>query len=259
MPAAKKSVRQPPAKTAAELVPFLVDLLMRGSDLDLAAVGIADARRAGFVPDAAVFSAWKARIAQLPRASYASLRRAHEVLEDDDLLPALIEAALRDRELPPLRQEWTETIDWDSVTEGTRWGLLDLMVKTAGDVIAAYGDDRPEVDLLGFYLADLLPTVIPIPLGRLEWWFGKARSEVLNRDTDLNFGSEAQGVATDWVAEAAKTTDLGELKRLARALKECPDGAMNHRESWVDAVDLGTRRARAAARKLAKQRAAQTR
>ncbi len=221
-----------------ELAQCLLELLMSGADPGVAAKGIKEAGRAGLEPDETAIAAWIARVAKMSTASYKSLLLAYDALEcAEDLLEPLIEAAVRDAKVLPLDRARFGGIEWSDIPEAARWSLVKTAIEDAANASQVSGSDADALSLLALYFEQVVPTLLPEPLHRLEWWFNEAREVSRQRDTDLSFGDDVHGVVDAWLTEASSSDHLPALLRLAMLLQRPVWGASgNNTDRWLNIV-----------------------
>lgn len=218
------------ALTADQMVGKLMELHLRSSDAGVTGEAIQLARKHGFAPSDEAVATWVERVGNRSETTFDQLATALELVEDaSDLVDALFSAAVREQKAPPIGRPWMNHVDWTSATEEQRWCFLRFAVEEAVVASLVLGSCQDEQEALALYLEVVLATLIPTPIGRLEWWLNKARNESRIRGTDLDFGSEVQTIASDWANEAMNG-DLATLLRLAQCCEEPVWGA-----SMIDA------------------------
>jgi hypothetical protein len=222
---ARKSTMKRPPPPPQQVVRDVLAMVMQGDDPGIASKVIAATRKAGLGPSDDECRAWVARFESSRTTPYHALDTAIRTLDDaGDLVDALVVAAARDGVAPPADQPWMDGFDWASLDPEVRWKFIRLAIEDAANASQFSSADQPEQASLGTYLQLVLPTLIPEAIDRLEWWFERARRVSRNRDTDLDFGGDAQAAADEWIGEASKA-GLPTLLRLAVLLQHPPWGA----------------------------------
>lgn len=214
-----------PPPSPQQVVRDVLAMVMQGDDPGIASKVIAATRKAGLGPSDDECTAWVARFERSRTTPYDALETAISTLDEaGDLVDALVAAAARDGVAPPADQPWMDGFDWVSLDPEVRWKFLGLAIEYAANASKFSSAYQPEHASLGTYLQVVLPTLIPEAIDRLEWWFKRARSESRIRNTDLDFGGDAQEAADGWIGEASKA-GLPTLLRLAVLLQHPPWGA----------------------------------
>jgi len=226
MPVKPRKKKSEPVPTAADLVQLLLDALLGGARPTAVVNAIVAAERAATPLSAEAVQAWLASLDRrtdldadvLLDAYFLTRELQPTAIAAEDLLPAAITAAAREKTPLPADMELFEDVDWDDVPSELRWDLLNEGV---GDAAAGRPSGRAH-EVLPLLLEHVLPTLLSASIDRLEWWMQAAASQVSKLDTDINLGDEAASTALAWVEDACRSDKLDELLRLVAVLRAAP-------------------------------------
>ena len=191
----KRKVEQTPT----ELVRRLLQMVMKSDQPSLAAQAIVEANAFNLGPSEDDLSAWLARVTKPGAFSYKELRSAYWSLRDDELLDAVVSAAIHQGELLSLSKDADfENYAWSQVPDVDRWALINTSVRAGVAANQVFGEEHEDVHVLELHLLAILPTLIEDPALRVEWLEKQVPDMCPNMDLSTDFGGGVADLVAQW-------------------------------------------------------------